>query len=82
MQVYLRRPDSARDRPAWVLGGVAKVSVGPDETRTARMAVDPATLRHWDADAADWSVEPGPLELRVARSAGDPGTVLSLEITT
>jgi len=78
VQAYVRRPASAIERPAWVLGGFAKVTVDPGTTAAATIELDSGALRHWDG--ASWQVEPGPLEIRVARSAGDPGTVVTLEL--
>jgi beta-glucosidase len=80
VQAYLRRPGSSVDRPAWVFGGSTKVEVGPSETVEVDVAIDPATLRHWDVDGSAWAIEPGPLEVRIARSAGDPGDVVTVEI--
>jgi beta-glucosidase len=78
VQAYLRRPASAVDRPAWVLGGFAKVALEPGATADATIELDGSALRHWDGAA--WQVEPGPVEVRLARSAGDPGTVVTLEL--
>jgi beta-glucosidase len=80
VQVYLRRPASTLERPAWVLGGFTSAAVPAGATRTVRVAIDHTALRHWDDDAQEWSVEPGPLEVRVARSAGDPGVLLAVDV--
>ena len=80
VQVYLRRPASSVERPAWVLGGFAKARIEPGATAPVEVTVDPAALRHWDTDRDVWVVEPGPLELRVARSAADPGQVVAVDV--
>jgi beta-glucosidase len=74
--LFVRRPDTSLERPAWVLGGFAKALVPPGATVAVTVALDPGALRHWDGRT--WQVEPGPIEVRVARSAGDPGAVLRL----
>jgi beta-glucosidase len=78
VQAYVRRPASAVDRPAWVLGGFTKVTLEPGATADATIDLDAGALRHW-AGAA-WQVEPGPAEVRLARSAGDPGTVVTMDL--
>jgi beta-glucosidase len=79
VQAYVRRPGSAVERPAWVLGGFAKVTVEPSATALATIELDAGALRHWDGAA--WQVEPGLVEVRLARSAGDPGTIVTLDAT-
>jgi beta-glucosidase len=74
--LFVRRPDTAIDRPAWVLGGFAKAFVAPGETAAVAVDIDAGALRHWDGAA--WQIESGPIDVRVARSAADPGTVLRL----
>jgi beta-glucosidase len=78
VQAYVRRPASAVDRPAWVLGGFTKVTLEPGAAADATIELDAGALRHWDGAA--WQVEPGPVEVRLARSAGDPGTVVTMDL--
>jgi beta-glucosidase len=78
VQAYVRRPASTVDRPAWVLGGFAKVTLEPGAGEVATIEIDASALRHWDGGA--WHVEPGPVEVRVARSAGDPGTIVTFDL--
>ena len=78
VQAYVRRPESAVDRPAWVLAGFTKVTLEPSATTDVTIELDAGALRHWDGAA--WQVEPGPLEVRLARSAGDGGTSLTTEL--
>jgi beta-glucosidase len=79
VQVYLHRPEGEVPRPAWVLGGFARVTVPAGATVDTVVAIDPLAVRHWD-DEGGWIVEPGRLELRVAHDAGDPGERLSVSI--
>jgi beta-glucosidase len=71
VQVYVTRPDSTLERPASVLAGFAVVRVDPGESVEVAVALDPRTLRHWDAVEHRWAVEPGPLVVSTGPHAGD-----------
>lgn len=71
VQVYTSRPTSTIERAAIVLSGYAVITADPGETAEVEIPLDPRTLRHWDADAHRWLVEPGTLVLHVGPNAGE-----------
>jgi beta-glucosidase len=71
VQVYAARPDSALERPVRWLAGFAVVHADPGETVDVPVEISHRALRHWDAEAGGWAVEPGPLVLASGPHAGD-----------
>jgi beta-glucosidase len=67
VQAYVGQPE--------VLGGFAKVTLEPAETRVVSVIIDPTALRRWDA-VRGWVIDGGPWPVRLARSAGDPGRTI------
>jgi beta-glucosidase len=67
VQVYVGEPE--------VLGGFAKVTLEPAETRVVAVTIDPTAMRQWDAGRG-WITDVGPWPVRMARSAGDPGRTI------
>jgi beta-glucosidase len=65
-QIYIRPPQKGE---AIRLGGFAKITLGPGETRRVTVTVDPRLLAHFDASAGAWRIHPGAYEVRVGRSA-------------
>jgi beta-glucosidase len=71
VQVYAARPGSAVERPERWLAGFAVVHAAPGEEVEVPVALGPEAVRHWDADAHGWAVEPGELVVSAGPSAGD-----------
>jgi beta-glucosidase len=70
VQVYAARPGGAVERPVRWLAGFAVASAEPGEVVQVPVRIDRRTLRHWDADAHGWAVEPGEVVLSTGPSAG------------
>lgn len=68
-QVYVSRPESKVERPAYELKGFTRVSLIPGESTTVTITVPRQTLRHWDETQHDWVVEPGKAVFRVGDSS-------------
>jgi beta-glucosidase len=82
VQLYVRRPESAVERPIRDLRGFRRVSLGPGETTTVAMTLEADALRHWDPDADAWALEPGPVLVQVGASSADirvEGTIRIVE---
>jgi beta-glucosidase len=82
VQLYVRRPESAVDRPVRDLRGFRRVALGPGETTTVAMTLEADALRHWDPDADAWALEPGPVLVQVGASSADlrvEGTIRIVE---
>lgn len=68
-QVYVSRPESKVERPAYELKGFTRVSLIPGESTTVTITVPRQTLRHWDETQHGWVVEPGKAVFRVGDSS-------------
>lgn len=68
VQVYLRRKNSAIDRPALWLAGFTDVIVAAGETKTVSVDVKPREFAHWDGA---WEYEQGDFELLVGDSSAN-----------
>jgi beta-glucosidase len=66
VQVYLRKTDTAVNRPVFWLAGFAKVEVVAGKTQTVRIKLDSKRFAHY---AGDWQIESGSYEVFVSRSA-------------
>jgi beta-glucosidase len=72
VQVYLRRPGSALERPERALAGFLKVWLDPGETGDVVIPVAGRELLHWDGDGdGGWRREPGDVEVLVGSSSAD-----------
>ncbi len=71
VQVYVRRPDSATDRPDKELRDFAKLELEPGQTRTVSFDLPARAFAHWDTQRKAWHVEPGPREIVVGSSSRD-----------
>lgn len=69
VQVYLRRPGSAIERPARWLAGFTAVTAAPGEEVTATVLLTTRAFQHWDTTEQGWSLEPGTFHLDVGSSA-------------
>ena len=69
VQLYVRYPDSAVDRPVRDLKGFARVHLAPGESTSVSFRLDASQLAYWAGDG--WVVEPGTVELLVGGSSRD-----------
>jgi beta-glucosidase len=71
VQLYVRRPDSARVHPKRALKGFRRVHLAPGETRAVDFKLEASDLATWDPESRSFRVEPGPMELLVGGSSAD-----------
>ena len=67
VQLYVRYPDSAVDRPVRELKGFARVHLAPGESTSVSFRLDASQLAYWAGDG--WFVEPGTVEVLVGGSS-------------
>lgn len=80
LQAYLSRPRaSAVEYPERWLAGFALVRAEPGETVTARIDIEPRSLRHWSVEQHSWIQEPGAFAVRVGSSIADLGAPVEFE---
>jgi beta-glucosidase len=77
VQAYLRRPDSAVERPAVWLAGYAAVRADPGEEAHCALSLPPRAFAHWTGDG--WAIEGGAFELLVGPSVAEHPLRASIE---
>jgi beta-glucosidase len=56
------------------LGGFAKLTLAPGQSKSATVTVDPRLLGMWDSSKPGWTVAAGQYRVTLATSATDPGS--------
>ncbi len=69
MQLYVRYPHSAVERPVRELKGFARVSLAPGEAKEVSFELPASDLAYWGG--AGWVTEPGEVELLLGASSQD-----------
>ncbi|MBS7458566.1 glycoside hydrolase family 3 protein [Coralloluteibacterium stylophorae] len=81
VQLYLRPVDPQRERARRELRGFERIHLAPGETRTVSFRIRPdRDLRHWDADADRYAVDPGEYEIEVGASSADVRVSGTIEV--
>jgi beta-glucosidase len=81
VQLYVRDPESAVQRPEKELKGFSKVTLKPGETRSVTFSLDRRALAYWDDAAQNWTAETGVFEVLIGRSALDIRLSASFRLT-
>lgn len=68
-QVYVSRPDSKIERPAYELKGFTRVSLDAGQQQMVTVSIPREALRHWDETTHQWALEPGKAVLRIGGSS-------------
>ena len=71
VQLYIDYPNAAVERPAPLLRGFERVSVGAGARRTVRFSIPEQDLKYWDDDAGLWRLEPGVHKCVVGAPGGE-----------
>jgi beta-glucosidase len=72
VQVYVRAPSGALDKPALELRGFAKTrTLAPGETETLRVRLGFRDLASFDSQRSAWVAEPGQYVVRIGASAAE-----------
>lgn len=78
-QVYVSRPDSKVERPAYELKGFTRVSLDPAQQQTVTISIPREALRHWDETSHQWTLESGKAIVYIGASSAD--LPISAEVT-
>lgn len=70
-QVYVSRPDSKVERPAYELKGFSRVCLDAAQQQVVTITIPREAFRHWDETAHQWAIEPGKAVLRIGGSSED-----------
>ena len=81
VQLYVRHPGSAVERPLKQLRGFRRVTLAPGETRAVTLQLAAKDLAYWDVAKHAWTVEAGPVELMLGPSSADADLKLRQTVT-
>lgn len=70
-QVYVSRPESKVERPAYELKGFTRVSLDPSQQQTVTISIPCEALRHWDETSHQWVLEAGKAIIRIGGSSAE-----------
>jgi beta-glucosidase len=80
VEMYVKRLDSAVERPIKELRGFARIPLRPNETRTVRLPLKGAGLTYWDAARHSFVVEPGRVSIMLGASSADVRLEKTIEV--
>jgi beta-glucosidase len=81
VQMYVKRIDSAVERPIKELRGFERIALQPNETRTVRLPLKGSDLTYWDAAKQSFVVEPGRIDIMVGGSSADVRLDKTISVT-
>jgi beta-glucosidase len=71
VQLYFSHQKSSVQRPIKELGGFARVSLKPGETKTVQIPLKAQQLAYWDEGKNGWVVEEEPVKIMAGASSAD-----------
>lgn len=71
VQVYLRRDDSAIERPTLWLAGFAAVTAEPGRDVDVDVTLAARAFQHWCVETKRWRTEPGTFTVLAGSSSAD-----------
>ena len=81
VQMYVKRVNSAVERPIKELRGFERVTLRPNETWTIRLPLKGTDLTYWDAGKHAFVVEPGAVGIMVGASSADARLEKTISVT-
>jgi beta-glucosidase len=81
VQLYVKRANSAVERPIKELRGFERITLRPNETRTVRLPLKGTDLTYWDAASHSFVVEPGAVSIIVGASSADARVEKTISVT-
>ena len=70
-QVYVSRPESKIERPAYELKGFSRVCLDAAQQQVVTITIPREAFRHWDETTHQWAIESGKAILRIGGSSED-----------
>lgn len=80
VQLYVRYPESAVERPLKDLRGFDRIHLQLGETQTVELAIKADDLRYWNPDNDEWVLEKTPVEILVGASSEDIRERIRIEV--
>jgi beta-glucosidase len=81
VQMYVKHPGSAVERPGKELRGFQRIALQPNETRTVQMPLKGTGLTYWDAGTHTFVVETGAVSIMVGASSADVRLEKKIEVS-
>ena len=81
VQMYVKRLNSAVERPIKELRGFQRITLQPNETRTVRLPLKATDLTFWDAGKQSFVVEPGSVGIMLGASSADVRIEKTISVT-
>ena len=79
-QLYVKRIDSAVERPLKELEAFDRVTLKGGETKTVTLEFPVSELAHWDMETNEWVLEHGKIEILVGSASDDIRQTIETEI--
>ena len=79
-QLYVKRIESAVERPEKELEAFDRVTLKGGETKTVTLEFPVSELAHWDMETNGWVIEPGKIEILVGSASDDIRQAIQTEI--
>ena len=79
-QLYVKRIDSAVERPLKELEAFDRITLKAGETKTVTLEFPVSELAHWDNETNEWVLEHGKLEILVGSASNDIRQTIATEI--
>ena len=79
-QLYVKRIDSAVERPLKELEAFERVALKAGETKNVTLEFPVSELAHWDNETNGWVLEPGKIEILVGSASNDIRQSIHTEI--
>jgi beta-glucosidase len=79
--MYVKRANSAVERPMKELRGFERVTLRPNETRTVRQPLKGTDLTYWDVGKHSFVAEPGAVAVMVGASSADARIEKTISVT-
>jgi beta-glucosidase len=82
VQLYVREPEAASDRPDKQLREFAKLDLHPGQSQSVTFDLPPRAFAHWDQQRHTWAVAPGEREILAGSSSRDIRQSARVVLTT
>lgn len=79
-QLYVKRIDSAVERPLKELEAFDRITLKGGETKKVTLEFPVSELAHWDNETNGWVLEPGKIEILVGSASNDIRQTIATEI--
>jgi beta-glucosidase len=80
VQLYVKHPGSAVERPKKALKGFRRVTIAPKETVTVEIPLPASRLAYWNEDRGRFDIEKGRVTIQIGRASNDIPLETTVEV--